>query len=319
MIRNIVAALLVAGAVAPSSRAAAPCQARPLYLRTIEKYPSPKLERVNGRELKFLVDPAKAKGTPAEVFARIWNMVKAAGARHGFKVAEKEDSPLKIEHAYKEYFDTPGQDLWKKGYLVRITQKFKKGVPEAMAGVTVKAIAPDAGVAMAVPLKVAAGDKAKVEAEENVGIGPGGALEGYVEKGASFSVPLADLGKLTLGDFARYLPELAGLGLPAATKLQGVRAYSVRVKPGSVELAGTDDCGFSMEGWSTGPGEQPYLYDVSFGYGDIDFYDSAPLHEAAEQFFLKVIQGELGELAMPGAEKWGGSKVRKLMNRPLTR
>ncbi len=318
MIRNIVTVLLVAGTVATGGWAAAPAKAKPLHQRTIEKYPAPKLQNVNGREVKFLLDPAKLKGSPAEVFATIWDRVKAASAKHGFKVTEKEDNPLKIEKAYKEYFDTPGQDLWKKGYLVRITQKYKKGVAEATVGVTIKAVNPDADIAMGTPLKVVGVDKVKVEAEENAGPGAGGILDGYIEKGASFSVTLDSLGSLTLGDFAKYVPELATLGLPAGTRLVGTRAYSVRVKPGAVELAGTDDCGFSFEGWSTKPGEAPYLYDISMGYGDIDFYDSAALHEASERFFQQVIAGELADLAMAQPEKWGGSKVRKLMNRPLT-
>ncbi|BDU73795.1 CYTH domain-containing protein [Mesoterricola silvestris] len=319
MIRNIVAVLLVAGSVAPGAWGAAPAQAKALHLRTIEKYPAPKLEKVNGREIKFLLDPAKLKGSPEEAFALVWDRVKASAARNGFTITEKAEKPLKIEKAYKEYFDTPGQDLWKKGYLVRITQKFKKGVAEFQVGLTIKAVNPDANVAMATPLKVVGVEKVKVEAEENAGPAAGGGLDGYVEKGASFNVTLDSLGKLTLGDFAKYMPELATLGIPADTKLVGNRAYSVRVKPGAVELAGTDDCGFSMEGWSTTPGGAPYLYDFSYGYGDIDFYDSAALHEASEKFYYKVVLGDLGDLAMPQAEKWGGSKVRKLMNRPISR
>lgn len=52
------------------------------------------------------------------------------------------------------------------------------------------------------PLTVVGVDKSKTEAEENVGFGPDGALRGYIEKGSSFSVPLASLGKFTLGDSA---------------------------------------------------------------------------------------------------------------------
>jgi hypothetical protein len=91
----------------------------------------------------------------------------------------------------------------------------------------------------------------------------------------------------------------------------------VRVRPGTIDLPGTEPCGVSMEGWSAKPGEKPYLYDFSFGYGDLDFYDSAQVHAAGEAFFTKAILGELADLAMPEGEKWGGSKVRKVMNRPI--
>ncbi|HNU81992.1 MAG TPA: hypothetical protein PKO05_00985, partial [Thermoanaerobaculia bacterium] len=42
--------------------AAAADEAKPLYVQTIEKYRSPVLFDVGGREYKFLIDPAKVKG-----------------------------------------------------------------------------------------------------------------------------------------------------------------------------------------------------------------------------------------------------------------
>lgn len=320
MIRNVIAMLLVAGAMATGGPAVVAADPKPLYVRTIERYPAPKLEEVGGRELKFLVDPAKLQSAePAAAFAEIWAKVKTAAAKHGFKVTEKAEAALKIELAYKEYFDTANQALWQQGYLLRITQKFKKGVAEPTVGVTVKAIQPDALVALSKPLTVVGADKAKTEAEENVGMGFDGQLAGYMEKGSSFTARLDDLGKMTLGDFAKYVPELGKLGIPGDTRLASHRAYSVRVRPGAVELPGTEPCGVSMEGWATKPGEKPYLYDFSIGYSDIDFYDSAPIHEGGERFLLKVLHQELAAVAMADGEKWGGSKVRKLMNRPIAR
>ncbi len=319
MIRPLVPVLIVAGFLAALPAQAQ--QARPLYQRTIATYPSPVLQDVGGREYKFLFDPARLPEKPEAAMGMIWERVKAAAAKHGFKVSEKAEGAFKLEQSYKEYFDTPAQDLWKKGYIIRITQKYKKGIPEHTVSVTVKAVNPDARVAMAVPLAVPATanvEKLKTEAEENVGPAPGGTLNGYVEKGTSFTVALDDLGKLTLGDFSKYMPELAKLGLPADTVLKGNRAYSTRMRPGSVDLPGTEPCGVSMEGWSVKPGEKPYLYDFSFGYGDLDFYDAAQIHQGGEDFSVKAILGELKDITMKDQEKWGGSKVRKLMNRPIT-
>jgi len=73
-----------------------------------------------------------------------------------------------------------------------------------------------------------------------------------------------------------------------------------------------------MEAFAEKAGGAPYLYDFSYGYGDLYFYDIAQVHEAGEKFLTKVLHGELAAIAMPESEKWGGSKVRKLMNRPLT-
>jgi hypothetical protein len=319
MFRNVVSVLLVAGSMFAGAGAHAAEQPKPLYLRTIERYPAPKLEEVGGRELKFLLDGAKLPEKPEAAFALVWSRVKASGAKHGFTVTEKAEAAMKVEQSYKEYFDTADQALWKKGFLIRITQKYKKGVAEPEVSVTVKAINQDANVTLATPLKVVGVEKVKTEAEENVGMGVNGQLAGYVEKGSSFTVFLDKLGQLTLGDFAKYMPELGNLGIPGNTQLVGKRAYSVRARPGTVTLPGTEPCGVSMEGWSAKPGERPTLFDFSIGYSDIDFYDSAQTHEAGEKFLLNAIQGELADLAMAEGEKWGGSKVRKLMNRAVIR
>ena len=113
------------------------------------------------------------------------------------------------------------------------------------------------------------------------------------------------------------MPELLTLGLPADTAFVGKKAYTYRVKPGAVVLPGTDPCGVSMEAFAEKEGGAPYLYDFSYGYGDLYFYDIAQVHEAGEKFLLKVLHGELAAIAMPESEKWGGSKVRKIWNRPI--
>lgn len=128
------------------------------------------------------------------------------------------------------------------------------------------------------------------------------------------SASLTALGKFTLGDFGKYLPELLKLGLPADTALKSTKAYSYRVRPGAVILPGTAPSGVSMEAWSRTEGDAPFLYDFSFGYSDLDFYAVAATHAAGEQFMTKVLQQELGTLVSPDSGKWGGSKVRQMMN-----
>jgi hypothetical protein len=308
--------LLLAASVAAAGMAYAADESTPLYTRTIAKYPAPKLENVGGREYKFLLDPARTKASPEDAFKDLWGQVKTGAAKWGFTVTEKEKNALKVEISTKEYFDTPDQALWSKGYLVRITTKYKDGKPEETVNVTVKAIREDALVTLATPLAVV-DLKAKTEAEGNVGPGPGGALFEIIEKGSTFTVKPADLGAMTLGDFGKFMPELLKLGLPASTKLAGTKAWSYRVRPGAVVLPGTEPCGVSMEGWAAKEGGAPYLYDFSFGYGDLDFYAVAETHAVGERFLVKVLQGEMAGVAMPDGEKFGGSKVRKLMNRPI--
>jgi hypothetical protein len=316
MIRNTLGGLLVAGIVA-SVGGASFAQEQPgtLFAKTIAKCPSPQLADVGGREYKCLFNIEKFSSDPDVAFKEMWGKIKAASAKAGFKVDEKEKKPLKVERATKEYFDTPDQDLWKKGYIVRLSTKFKDG--EETLAVTVKAVTEDVVRCMATPLTVV-GAKGKTEAEGNVGLGPQGLLREYIEKGSSFPITLAELGALTLGDFGKFMPELLKLGLPAATKLVGKKAYTYRVKPGAVVLPGTEPCGISMEAWAHKDGGKPFLIDFSYGYGDLDFYESKEVHVAGEAFMLKVINGELKDLLMPNSGTFGGSKVRVLMNRPIT-
>ncbi len=318
MSRNVVTGLLLAAlAAVPGVEAAAAEPAKPLYEKTIAKYPSPKLEDVGGREYKALFDPAKVGTNAKDGLKEIWEKVKASAAKNGFTVNEKAKSPLKLEFSTKEYFDTPGQDLWKKGLIVRVTQKFKDGDPEPNVTLTVKSVLEDAIQAMAVPLTIVGGEKPKTEAEENVGMGPGGELRGYVEKGSTVTLPPAALGGKTLGELGKFFPDLLKTGLAADTKLVGTKAWSTRVRPGDIVLPGTEPCGVSMEAWSAKEGGAPYLYDFSYCYGDLDFYGVAATHAAGEKFLLTVVHGDLKDLGMPDNEKWGGSKVRKLMNRPI--
>ncbi len=292
-------------------------EAKPLYVQTIQRYRAPVLDDVGGREYKFLIDPAKMKAKPEDAFRDVWKKVRAAAEKNGFEVTEKEKNPFKIELATKEYLDTPDQLLWKAGYQIRVTNKYSDGKPGKDVAVNVKCVKEDARLAMAAPLAVTGGEKVKIEAEGNVGIGPGGILREYIEKGATFTVAVEALGKKTLADFGRFVPELLSIGLAADTALVGKTAYSSRVKPGAVVLPGTEPCGVSMEAFADKEGGAPYLYDFSYGYSDLYFYDIAPVHEAGEKFLMKVLHGDLATIAMPESEKWGGSKVRKLMNRPL--
>jgi hypothetical protein len=314
-VSGLVAMAVLLGCAGVAAAAEGP---KALYVQTIEKYPLPALKDASGREYKFLIDPAKVKGKPEVAFKDVWKRVRAAAAKNGFVVTEKDKNPFKMELATKEYFDTADQALWKAGYQIRVTNKYEDGKPGTSVTINVKSVNPDARVALAAPLASKGGTKVKVEAEGNVGIGPGGKLREYVEKGTTLTVDLAALGQMTFADFIRFVPELEWVGVPRDASLVGKKAYTYRVKPGSVDLPGTEPCGVSMEAFAETEGGAPYVYDFSYGYSDLYFYDSAKVHEAGEQFLAKVLHGELAAIAMPESEKWGGSKVRFLMKRALT-
>jgi hypothetical protein len=314
ILTGIAAAALLAASASPAFAQATP---KPLYQTTLEKYPAPKLAPIDGREYKFLVDPAKTQAAKADAFKDLWTQVKSAATKQGFKVNDKAKDPFAFEMYNKLYYDTSDQFLWSSGYLVRITQRFKDGKPNPNVTVTVKSIHEDVLRTLAAPLTVV-GAKAELSGKESVGFGPGGKLGSYIEKDAAFSVPRESLGKLTLGDFGKYMPELLALGRPATTVLVETKVFTYKVKPGDLVLPGVEPCGIEMEAWSATDGGAPYLYDISFAYEGTDMYAVPQAHAAGEQFMVKVVKGELGGLAGADGDKWGGSKVRKLMNRPIT-
>lgn len=307
---------IVAALLAGVSQVALAQDVKPLYVRTRAAYPAPKLADVTTREFKHLFDANKCKPVHEVALKDLWNAVKAAAEKAGFKVEEKDKSPLKLEYSTKTYFDTPDQALWKMGYLIRITTKYKSGVADPTSKVTVKAILEDAEKALAMPLKVVGVDS-ESECQDNVGLGLKQVAHGYVEKGVSFTIPLEQLGKQTLGDFGKFMPELLKLGLPADTKLDAKAAWSSRIKPGFVIIPGTEPCLISMEAWSDKQGGTPYLYDFSFTYEGVDYYESDAIHTAGEAFLAKVLGEGMAAVNAPDGAKWGGSKVRKLFNRSL--
>ena len=295
----------------PASAVAAP---QPLYQWMIEGYPAPALKGLAGREYKSLIDPAQLPKKPREAFAELWQRLTAAAEKAGAATtSRKEGKPLKVETVIKEYLDTPAQELWQHGYLLRMTTKAKKG--DGVGTITVKAIHKDPRRTLATPLTVL-GAEAKVEAEGNVGLGRDGRLGEYIEKGATWQVRLDQLGALTLGDFGRFMPELLTLGLPPSTRLLRTQVYAVQAKLGQLVLPEAGTLPVSMEAWSRTEGGAIFLLDLSYRSAG-DYYEQATAHRAAERFMAEVLCRELQGLAWPDAGKWGGSKVRVLLNRPL--
>jgi hypothetical protein len=319
MIQKFAVSVLMAGLAAGGWAAEGPA---PLYARLIANYPAPALAPVHSRELKFLIDPARLPDNPEAALSRLWSRVQAAGTANGFTFAEKWDTPLRTTLSYQEYFDTPDQKLWAKGYLIRTIKQLsavgkKHKPPSALLEVTFKAILPDYAATLAAPLLVTGAATVKAKAEDNVGMGPGRGLSSYLEKTATLQLAPERLGGLTLGDFAKFLPGLDQLGLPAGTGLQGTRAYTLEMEPGTVQLAGAEPCKVHLAAWSAKPDGKPYLYEFSIKYEFEDFYQDARTHASGEAFLARAIQDGLADLAMPDGAKWCGSAVRKLMNRPM--
>ena len=273
-------------------------------------------KEISGREYKFLVDPAKTNSDMAEAFKDIWMKAKSVAAARNITMTEREKMPFALSPTVKTFFDTPGMDLWKKGYLIRVTTNFKNGYPVSPLRVTVKSLNAPFATVLAAKLEPK-GVAGKVSAEDNVCITKDGQLSSYVEKGVNFDLGRAELGEMNLAQFGAYVPELLKLGLPADTKLYAFPAFGVRCRPGYIKLDGLEHpLAVSMEAWSRTQGGAPFVYDFSFGY-DGNFSQQAEAHKAGEEFTLALYKKLGDSLGIPDAWRWSGSKVRMLLNQPL--
>lgn len=273
-------------------------------------------KEITGREYKILIDPAKTNPDMGAAFKDIWAKAKSVAAEMGITMTEREKKPFELSPTVKTFFDTPSLDLWKKGYLIRVTTNFKNGYPVSPMRIAVKSINGTFTKVLGAKLETK-GVAGKASAEDNVCIGKDGQLSGYVEKGVNFNLGRAELGEMNLAEFGAYVPELLKLGLPADTRLQAIPAFGVRCRPGFIKLDGLEQpLAVSMEAWSHTEGGAPFVYDFSFGY-DGDFSQQAVAHKAGEKLTLALYKKLGDSLGVQNAWRWNGSKVRMLLNQPL--
>ncbi len=280
----------------------------------IAEHPAPALEIVEAREMKFLIDPAKVGYDPVQGLSAIWDKVKTFAKEENIVLKEKKSNVDDFTYSTKVYYDTPKGDLTRLGYVVRITTKYFTGKP-ASAALTVKFIDRDN------PERVFASmpEEEDTAVEENVGPAPNYTLDTYLEKSTKVDVDLSDI-PVTLADFAALVPHLEKLGIAPETKLAGVGAYSIRMKPGFAVLPGMPfPGGISMEAWlPVESGQRAFVYDFSFGYPTGDYYDMSATHTTAENIIQKMYQKLDKEIGLPGNAKWRGSKATFLRKSGLT-
>lgn len=290
--------------------------AEDLYARSSKEW-GDQAAKVDGREYKFLVDPAKIDPDREKSFRQVWALTKEVFNQQGLTVQEKDKkNPFKPKRQDKVFYDTPNMDLWKKGYIIRATVKYDDGKPEPKMKTVVKRINAPFDVVNSAPL-TRADNKNKTELEDNVGVGYGGKLNSYVEKAIQNKLTKAQYGKMTIGDFGKEFPVLLNIGLPPETQLIEYAGYGQRVKPGFVNIPGAPEPSeISMECWSEKEGAKPLVCDFTFGY-EGDFNSLTEAHKNGEKALLNIYNKLNDKIGLPNAEQYGGSKVRTRFHQPL--
>jgi hypothetical protein len=286
----------------------------PLWERNVAKWQP--LRQITSREFKFLVDPKVFAGGREAGFKAVWEKVKAAAVKNGFKTTDGKKG-LKEALSTKEYFDTPDFKLRKAGFVIRVSTKYADGKPVYPFTLTVKELSPDNLYRiLGSKLEVAKGFKFEAGNEENISISANGVLNGYIESAWEVKLKPEDIGARTLGDFGRLFPALLAAGLPADTRLQPKTAFGYKVVPGTLHLDGGVDVDLEMEGWAVTADSPIYLGEVSFSLETPDYYAMAKTHASAERFLQVCLGREAAELKLANGERWAGSKVLFLLNLP---
>ena len=289
--------------------------AGPLYKELLSRWGS-SASMVEGREFKFLIDPAKTAPSMKEAFQDIYFQAKAVLEKNGLKVTEREKKIWKLRPTKKIFFDTENMELYKKGYLIRATGNYKKGHWDNNVKVAVKRINVPFQTIIDTKLISADGKQSGI-VEDNIGLGPKGTLLSYVEKTVVFEINRSVLGQMSLGDFAAYVPELKASGLKPDCKLIAYTAFGTRCRPGVIEIPGLErPAEISMEAWARTEGGKPFVYDFSFGYGGA-FTAMQATHEVVEKAMQALCSELNAKLGLPNAERYVGSKVRVFLNQAL--
>ena len=107
----------------------APAMAAPLY-KDLATAMKGQTSLVEGREFKFLVDPAKVNPDMAKAFKEIWDKAKAVAAKQGIQITEREKKPFALTPTVKTFYDTEDMQLWKAGYLIPHNGQLQEGLPQ---------------------------------------------------------------------------------------------------------------------------------------------------------------------------------------------
>lgn len=318
----LAAGVLIAAAASPlvaaepqdAKKPAAEMSAGPLWERNVAKWQP--LRQIASREFKFLVDPQHFAAGREAGFKAVWEKVKVAAAKNGFKVSDSKKG-LREAFSTKEYFDTPDFKLRKAGYVIRISTKYAEGKPAFPFTLTVKEMSPDNLYRiLGSKLETAKGYKVQAGNEENISISANGALNGYIESAWEVKLKPEEVGAKTLGDFGKIFPALLAAGLPADTKLQPKTAFGYKVVPGTLHLDGGVDVDIEMEGWAASADSAIYLGEVSFSLETPDYYAMGETHASAERFLQICLGRDAADLKLANGERWAGSKVLFLLNLP---
>ncbi len=251
-----------------------------------------------------------------EGYALFWTKVKLLAMEMGIGVEEAKN-PFKEGQRKIEYLDTGKGDLVGKNYIIRERVKIKDKKPADTVEVTLRFRSAGKEAISSEVVKTGAGFKAKVSHEDDIAGFVGGVVgNNVVEVSVSHSIkniPAADLGNRVVGNYARYFPTLAGLGIPPTEPLvvtKGITVKEIKVAPGELDFGQGMKGEASISLWYDYNTGKAIAAEFSFECGR---GPTAPAEAAAKtEAFFNALQDRVSDILLPGGSKTqlvtGGTK-----------
>ncbi len=268
---------------------------------------------VSSRECKILLKVERFNDLAAGL-QEFWGLVEAAARRAGLAVSANGPFPGPEKTRHVAFYDTPGFDLYRLGYILRRRGDTANDVTPARNAdsqrfdLTLKYRNPELQLSQMSTIQAAHSFNGETKVEEDVVAGPATIRKVY---SLSSKVKLKKDPGPRLRDFFAIYPGLPRLGLDQTLAVRPVRDTLVReytISPGRIDLDGATVADVTFSVWTIPPAKQPSVVEFSFAYDVVQGgYLNQKVYRAQEAAdrLLKAIQGAGSAWIATGQTKTG--------------
>lgn len=198
------------------------------------------LKKLNSSEYKLLLNPEKFDDYKSAI-EKYWLIVQEVAKNEGIPVIPSEE-PLKYKHKQISFFDTPGFELRKAGFLLRQKAKYKDGElkPGYEYGLKYRQNKPEDALSVDLSLSVDQTSKfGEIELESDIVYYSAASGAEETTYSVSNSVDVDTQHAMKLSTFAALFPVLGKLGIAPDTELKKVGGISPdewMIAPGKLDF-----------------------------------------------------------------------------------
>jgi hypothetical protein len=233
--------------------------------------PSQDASSVSSRECKILLKVERF-GDLAAGLREFWSLVEAAARQEGLTVKANGPFPGREKTRYVAFYDTPGFDLYRRGFILRRRGETPEDVmpgrhnDHLRCDATLKFRHPELQLEQLATIQPDHSLKGETKVEEDVVAGPAGIRQVF---SLSSKVKLKKEPTPRLAGYIKVFPGLARLNLDETLAMQPVRGTLIReysISPGSIDLQGLTTAETTFSVWTRPPAQRPFVVEFSFAY-----------------------------------------------------